>query len=491
MADHLALPILMPLLGALSALLCFWQIQLVRWFVLLTLLATLTYSSWLLPEVAREEYLVSFLGNWPVPYGIALVADAASSLLMFVLTIVTIATFLALLTDEISSGPWSFVLLLVLLLMANGTLLTTDLLNLVVWLTGAEQAAVGLLLVTSRRLPLRPALTMLLLQLMGSVGLLVGTLIAATQAGTLNIAQLGVQFELLDRPGTVTIVAGVLLLAFLLKAAVYPFSLWWPGTLSAAKAPVAGLLAAVLPALSIYACYRVLNLAFQPDLDFLRPLLLTFATITLVVGVLGSLALAHIRAALALLLTSQTAYFLLGLALPDGSGLLGGWLLLLGMIFALVPLLYLSGALEQACQTPIVTYMNGVAAPLPLLGALWLFASLILLGLPPLPGFLGRLALLQAAVSQSSLIVAALVVGGSLLIILPVLRLWQQIFLQQPPEEQPVLQPITWRLYVPPALLLGLLVVGGLAADPLVEYVAQAARQTADLAGYVSAVLQE
>jgi multicomponent K+:H+ antiporter subunit D len=346
------------------------------------------------------------LGNWPAPFGIILVLDRLSAL-MLVLTAV-----LAVLVAIYAADGWDrrgrhFHALLQFQLMGlNGAFLTGDVFNLFVFFEVLLIASYGLMLHGAGPRRITEGLKYVAINLAGSTLFLfaVGLIYAVT--GTLNMADLALKVPLVPEAdqALLRLGAALLLIVFAIKASLVPLHLWLPGTYGAASPPVAALFA-IMTKVGVYAMLRIYVLIFGGGAGaaawIAAPLILPAAAVTLAVGMIGVLA--------SRTLTTLATYALIGSV---------GTLLLAVGVFsepaAAAALYYLAhstlaGAALFLLADLVARRRGGagdhlVAAPpfgqLDLLAGLFFLAAIATIGLPPLSGFIGKLLVLETVTAH-------------------------------------------------------------------------------------------
>ncbi|MBK1644245.1 monovalent cation/H+ antiporter subunit D [Thiocapsa imhoffii] len=407
--SHLVIaPILWPLLAGTLLLL-------VRRAVPLTLRRRLSLAALLIEillvallagaVVMSGEILTYELGNWPAPYGIVLVADQLS---VWMLLITSLLAFFAMLyaVRGTDAGSRHFHPLFQLQLSGlSGAFLTGDLFNLFVFFEILLLASYGLLLHRGGPDRVRAGLHFVALNLAGSTLFLfaVGTLYATL--GTLNMADLALKAAATP-PENLGVVraAGLLLFAvFALKSALIPLYLWLPAAYSATSAPVAALFA-IMTKVGAYSILRVDTLIFGsaggPLADLFSPWLLPLALTTMVVGALGVVAAHELRRQVAYLVVVSVGFLLTAIGLGTQASIGAGLYYLAHSTFAAAAFFLLAdliamgrGALQDRLDPgPIIP--NAA-----LIGGLFFITAILISGLPPLSGFIGKFMVLRAAVA--------------------------------------------------------------------------------------------
>jgi len=431
------LPLLLPLAAAILLLLTRRRISLrVRrglnlGVTMLELLAVL----WLLVLVSGEGILVYQAGDWPAPYGISLVADRLS-VWMLLITALLACCALYYAVQGTDRGNRHFHPLFQLQLFGlNGAFLTGDLFNLFVFFEVLLLASYGLLLHGGGRARVRAGLHFVVLNLAGSTLFLfaVGTLYGVL--GTLNMADLALRVAE-TAPADVGIVraAGLLLFTvFALKAALVPLYLWLPAAYAGTSAPVAALFA-IMTKVGAYAILRVETLIFGdaagPLAHLIEPVLLPLALTTLGVAVLGVLAAQGLRRQTAYLVVLSVGTLLTAFALGSLEGIAAGLYYLPHSTFAAAALFLLADVIARGRGAMGDRLEPGPAVPAaPLVGGVFFLVAVLISGLPPLSGFLGKWMLLQAALERPAMPwIFALVLTAGLLTIVALARTGSMLF---------------------------------------------------------------
>ena len=381
---------------------------------------------------AAATFAVYLPGNWQIPLGIALVADRLSALMLVLAGGVALASLLFSLARWHLAGLYFHVLFQLQLMGLNGAFLTGDLFNLFVFFEVLLAASYGLLLHGDGTARVRAGLHYIAINLVASLLFLIGVALLYGVAGTLNMADLSMKLRMIpesDR-GLLHAGASILAIAFLAKAALWPLNFWLPPAYAAASTPVAGLFV-ILTKVGVYALLRLWTLCFAPGAGDSA----LFGSAALVWGGLATLAFGSVAmlasqqlarlAGYSVITSSGTLIAALGFnepALSSGalyymaSSTLGGCAL-----FLLVELLERARQMEMdtprlddprrvlptftdAEPPPVgvnlddeeqVLIGRAIPAALAFLGVGFTLCALVIAGLPPLSGFVGKLAMLS------------------------------------------------------------------------------------------------
>ncbi|MBQ1036641.1 Na+/H+ antiporter subunit D [Micromonospora sp. C81] len=496
MSALVPLPVVVPLLGAALTLLLAGKPRLQRAISVSCLGGTLAVALLLLVQAYRHGPVVVAVGGWPAPVGIVLVADQLAALMVVVSSAVTLCVLLYSIgqggSETSESAPVSIFHPTYLVLTAGVTnaFLAGDLFNLFVGFEILLAASFVLITLGGTETRIRTGSTYVVVSILSSMIFLtsVGLVYAAT--GTLNLAQLAQRLD--DLPDGVRLALELmLLLAFAIKAAVFPLSAWLPDSYPTAPAPVTAVFAGLLTKVGVYAIIRTETLLFpggQAD-----TLLMVVAGLTMVIGILGAVAQSDLKRLFSFTLVSHIGYMIFGVALSTVAGLSGAIFYVVHHITIQTTLFLVAGLVEERAGSTDLRRIGGLARVAPLLGVLFFVPAMNLAGVPPFSGFLGKLGLLQAGVAAGGPLPGVLVAAGtvtSLLTLYVASRVWNIAFWRAPrlaTSEPAVPLP---RLMIGATVALVTLGLGlTLLAGPLFDVTTDAAADLRLRTPYVHAVL--
>jgi multicomponent K+:H+ antiporter subunit D len=499
--NHLVIaPLLLPLLAGIALLLA--RHSDIRWRRAFSLAAALGQSALaaaLLHAVNGGEILTYALGNWPAPFGIVLVADRLAVWMLLVTALLAPFPLLYACRGIDINGRHFHVLFQLQLFGLNGAFLTGDLFNLFVFFEILLLASYGLLLHGGGRRRTKAGLHYVAVNLAGSALFLiaVGTLYGLF--GTLNMADLAVKLAAVpaDNLGPAR-AAGLLLFAvFALKAALLPLHVWLPAAYAHTSAPAAALFA-IMTKVGAYAILRASTLLFGADTgnmsQLIEPWLLPLALATLLIGLLGALAARALREQAAYLVVASVGSLLAAFSLGSVSGIAAGLYYLPHSTFAAAALFLLAERIAQGRGELADRFEPGPAmAGAPWLGGLFFMTAILLAGLPPLSGFIGKFLLLKAALAHPAWgWIMAAVLSGGLLALIALARSGSLLFyhtLPTDPDATLPLVPAPQTTLLPVIGLLFLTLALTVAAGPLHALTSAVAEQLLHPQHYIEAVL--
>ncbi|HSJ48048.1 MAG TPA: monovalent cation/H+ antiporter subunit D [Gammaproteobacteria bacterium] len=498
MTHTIILPVLLPLLTALVLL--FGSQRSLAWKRGVSLAATaalLPLGLLLLQQAYSGAYGVYAVGDWVAPFGIVLVLDRLSALMLLLTALLSLPALLYASHGDDNTGPNFHALFQFQLMGLNGAFLTGDLFNLFVFFEVLLIASYALLLHGAGPARSRAGLHYVILNLVGSglFLLAVGTLYGIT--GTLNMADLAVRVAAAG-PADAPLLraAGLLLLVvFALKAALLPLYFWLPRAYSAASAPVAALFA-IMTKVGVYSIVRVYSLIFGAQAGLLADTALAWlwplALATLVLGALGALAARELRTLIAYLVVVSVGTLLAGFALNNTDALAASLYYLLHSTLVAGGLFLLAGLIrmQRGGEGDQLHPAAPVSQPA-LLGSLFFIAAVAVVGMPPLSGFIGKLLLLSSVTPGTQLIwLWAIVLGSGLLALITLSRAGSQLFWSTL-EITPVAPRADRLRLASVVLLLASAPLLSLFAEPVHRYTQATAAQLYAPAGYIHAVLGE
>ncbi|MBD9481843.1 monovalent cation/H+ antiporter subunit D [Pseudomonas sp. PDM14] len=491
--NHLIiLPILVPLLvGALLLVLPSHE-RLKRTLSLLATLALVPVALLLIQQADAGQVRVYALGDWRPPFGIVLLLDRLSALLLLTTAVLGSAVVLYALRGDDRRGPRFHALLQFQLLGINGSFLTGDLFNLFVFFEILLIASYALLLYGRSAERVRAGLHYVILNLAGSALFLIALGLIYGISGTLNMADLSIRAASVTGDRVPLLGAGglLLLLVFSLKAALLPLYFWLPRAYAAASAPVAALFA-IMTKVGIYAILRVCTLIFGEDAGELANLaqawLWPMALATVALGAIGALAARSLQSVLAYLVLVSAGTLLAAVAIGTPGAHAAALYYLMHSTWVAGGLFLLADLIVRQRGDKAAHLVSGPALAHPaLLGTLFFFGAVAVVGLPPLSGFLGKLMLLNAAPSVA--LWSVLLLGG-FAALLAMSRAGSVLFwrVEGGPFEHAELD--GGRLFAT-LLLLGSALLLVLLAKPLLDYTAAMSIQLHDVAAY-RAIIEE
>ncbi len=531
-AHLLVLPVLLPLATAAILLgIGEGRRRLKAGISLLAMMTNLWAAILLMSASARDDAPVHAIsvylpGNWPVPFGIVLALDRLSAIMLLLAACAALGSLLFSLARWHRASVHFHPLLQLQLMGLNGAFLTADLFNLFVFFEVLLAASYGLLLHGGGPTRVRPGLHYIAVNLVASLLFLIGVALLYGVTGTLNMADIAQKLPHVpagDR-GLLHAGAAVLAVAFLAKAAFWPLNFWLPTAYSAASAPSAALFA-ILTKVGVYSVLRLWTLCFPASAGesalFGSPVLVWGGLATMAFGAIGMLASQQLGrlAGYSIISSSGTVLAAIGLDEPMltagalfymASSTLGA-----AALFLLVELIErprrmevdppgdeLEGRLPYFGEAPppdvnlddqeVALVGRAIPAALAYLATTFLLCMLVLSGLPPLSGFVGKIAMLAAlaqgdggSVPAARWWLFAMLILSGLAASIALVRAFIAYFWSVQERPQPVLRVIE---VLPITLLLAACVTLALRGESVMRYTLQTARTLHTPKAYIGAI---
>jgi multicomponent K+:H+ antiporter subunit D len=461
---------------------------------------------WMLALAADGWRGVYLLGNWAAPWGIVLVADRLSVMM------VALTALLALIALGAAQGGWDtrgehfHPLLQVQLMGLNGAFLTGDLFNLFVFFEVLLIASYGLLVHGDGAERIVAGLRFVTLNLFGSALFLIAAALLYGVTGTLNMADMAERVAALTGSDATLARAGAWLLmtVFCLKAAILPLYFWLPMTYSAASPPVAALFA-VMTKVGIYGVLRVFTMVFGASAgmvaDAAFPWIVALAAIGYAASMLGTLAGHDLRRINAMLVIGSAGFLLIGIGLANERSVAAAVYYLPHTTLSAAALFLVADLVARGRGASVGDRLLPGPAPLrpALIGGLFFVTAVAIAGMPPLGGFIGKAMLLGAMLPAGGTagapgtMVAWLwvaILAGSLFAMLALSRAGSTLFWKVDGSVGADAQAAGWRDTLPLCVALAAILAITVFAAPMQRYAQATARDLLAPASLIDQVLR-
>ena len=334
-----------------------------RWISVVGSTALLAAALLLMVRVLEAGVVAGQMGGWPAPFGITLVADFLASAMVLITAVVALAVSVYALADidPAAERAGYHALFNVLIAGVVGAFLTGDLFNLYVWFEVMLIASFGLLVLSGTRAAIDGGVKYVALNLVSTILFLAGIGLLYGMTGTLNLADLSSAVDAADQ-GLLTVVAMAFMVAFGVKAALFPLFFWLPAAYHTPHFAVSAVFAGLLTKVGVYALIRMFTLVFDHDTGFTHTILLWVAVATMVVGVVGAAAQGDFRKILSFHIVSQIGYMVLGLALMTPLALVGAVFYLIHHIVVKANLFLVAGVVARIAGSTELSRIGGLYA---------------------------------------------------------------------------------------------------------------------------------
>jgi multicomponent Na+:H+ antiporter subunit D len=428
----LVLPILVPMGTAAIMLLSLRRPQLQRWIGFGGAVGLLASAIVVFSQVNAHGIQVLQISGWPAPFGITLVSDLLASLLLIAVGIVGVAVTGAAFAgvDPRREAFGYHPLIQILLMGVSGAFLTGDFFNLYVWFEVMLVASFVLMALHRNRAQLEAAYKYVTINLIASsifltaLGLLYGV------TGTLNMADVARVWPTVRSTGMDAVLAVLFVIAFSIKAGLFPLFFWLPASYHTPPAPVGAVFAGLLTKVGVYALIRIFTLLFQGGPPSLVTMMLVMSAATMAIGLIAALRERDFRRILSFNLVGHIGYTTASLALLTPAALSGAIFYVLHHIVVITNLFLVSGVLLRLRRTTDIRALGGIYRQQPAFAVLAMVPIFSLAGVPPLSGFLGKLAILEGTFEAGAYWLGGLVLFVGLLTLLSMGRTWVEVFWQ-------------------------------------------------------------
>ena len=400
----------------------------------------LVLSAVLLVHVSSNGPLSNQMGGWPAPMGITLIADMFSAMLVLVTSIVALTvSFYSIgdISEERVAGGY-FTFLNMLIAGVTGAFLTGDLFNLYVWFEVMLISSFALLVLGGNKVQLDGAVKYVAINLISTVLLLTAIGLLYGLTGTLNMADLSLRVPQVDNQSLVAVVAVLFLIAFGIKAAVFPLYFWLPASYHTLPISVTAVFAALMTKVGIYALMRTFTLIFPGEHTAIDNTLLYLGLITMILGVFGAMTHSDIRRILAFHVIGSIGFMLLGLGLGSALAMGAAIFYMVHGILIKALLFMIAGIVGKLGGSFELARLGGLYQERPGFAIVFLLAALSLIGIPPLSGFWAKVLIIDAGLHHDAALVVVFVVLASLLTFIPLIRIWSEAFWKARPLDADV-----------------------------------------------------
>jgi multicomponent Na+:H+ antiporter subunit D len=485
-------PVLIPLTSAAVAVLLRRRRSWQAGWTLVMMIVSMIFSFLLLFSVWQGgQPLVFQSGGWPAPFGISLVADmlAAIFVVMTQLVMVTGIVYALGSKDKVITYPTFFPLFLTLATGLTGTMLTGDLFNMYVFAEVLVISGTILTAISDDKFGTEAAYKYFYISLLASFFMLLalGSLYAGY--GSLNMASLAERIAAQEVSPLLWPAIAFLMVTFMVKSAVFPFHFWQPDFHTAAPTPVSAMLSSVVVKLGVYGFLRMTSLLFVAQAPTIRIILIVLGIIGVIFGGLSALGTHNVKRMLAYSTLAQVGFILIGVGWGTTLSIAAAIIFAFNHSLIKAAMLMLAGyvASRASIKSAAFDIVTGVGRSLPAAGFLFFLGSLALAGIPPTNGFVSKMLFFDSGIRAAGYQALLLVGLASIFTLMYTVRAFQRIWWQSPAGGIST-KPNGDRLLAP-AILVTLILLLGIWAEPLVDAAQLASSWLGDPALYIQAVL--
>ncbi|WNS76124.1 Na+/H+ antiporter subunit D [Bacillus sp. DTU_2020_1000418_1_SI_GHA_SEK_038] len=483
-------PIVIPLISGLILILFRKSIRFQRLLSILAIIAIGVVSVSLMNQIKVNGVQTLQAGGWAPPYGISIVADMFSALLLLSASIVAlfclIFSFRSIGKEREKHYFYPFYLFLIT--GVNGSFLTGDLFNLFVCFEVMLISSYVLISLGGTRIQLRESIKYVLINVLSSSLFLVAIAYLYAMLGTLNFAHLSLRVAEAGQDGLLTAVALLFLIVFGMKAALFLF-FWLPDAYSAPPTAIAAIFAALLTKVGIYALFRTFTLVFYHKPEVTHLVIGILGALTMILGAIGAIAYWDIKRILTYNVIVGVGFIIAGLASLTPNGILGSLYYLIHDILIKALIFLLGGTIIAITGTSKLKEISGLIRNHPYLGWMFFIAALSLAGIPPLSGFLGKVFITRGTFEAEYYWLGGIGLLTSLMVLYSIMKIFMNVFWGETALSKEMEKGTTKGLMFPIGCLTALTIALGLGAEGIHEYVQMAADGLLNPSLYIEAVM--
>jgi len=489
MNNLLIWPVILPLITGLIFILLRYKIRLQRALSIAVMALSAGISVVIINQIARDGIQTLQLGGWQAPYGIGLVADMFSALLVLTTSLIAICCLLFSFSTigRQREEHYFYALFLFLITGVNGSFLTGDLFNLYVFFEVLLVASYVLISLGSKKIQLRETMKYVIINVLSSAFFLVGISYMYSMTGTLNLAHLSVRIAEAGQDGFITTVAIMFLLVFGIKAGLFLFY-WLPGSYSVPPAAISALFAALLTKVGIYAIIRMFTLIFYHEPETTHLFIGILAAATMILGGIGAIGYWDINKILTYNVIIGAGFILAGVAAFTTYGAMGSIYYLIHDMIIKALIFLIGGVIVYLTGTSDLKEMSGLIRNHPYLGWMFFIAALSLIGIPPLSGFIGKVFITRGTFEAGYFWLGGIGLLSSLMILYSVMKIFMNAFWGETVLSEEEEKGSTKGIILPISILTMLTIALGIGPQFINTYVELAAEGLINPQNYIDAV---
>ncbi|KMY48777.1 Na+/H+ antiporter subunit D [Peribacillus loiseleuriae] len=491
MNNVVLLPIIIPLLTGMIMIIFRKNIRFQRAFSIFAILATGAVSVFLMAQIRAKGIQTLQLGGWQAPFGISMVADMFSALLLLTTSVVSFCCLLFAFRSigKEREASYFYPMVLFLITGVNGSFLTGDLFNLYVCFEVMLISSYVLITLGGTKKQLRESIKYVLTNIVSSFLFLVAIAYLYAMTGTLNLAHLSVRIAEAGQDGLMTTVAILFLIVFSMKAALFLF-FWLPGSYSAPPTAIAALFAGLLTKVGIYALFRMFTLVFYHEPQITHLIIGVLGALTMLLGAIGAIAYWDIKKILTYNVMVGVGFIMAGLASFTPVAMTGSIYYLIHDMIIKALIFLIGGTMIHLTGTSKLKEISGLIGTHPYLGWLFFIAALSLSGIPPLSGFLGKVYITQGTFETGYYWLGAIGLITSLMVLFSIMKIFMNGFWGETYLSEEMEKGTTKGLMFPIGLLTVATIVLGVGAEGIIEYVNLATESLMNPKLYIEAVFR-
>lgn len=423
------LPIVFQFLAGIILLFYWGKIDIQKTLSILLSVISLGIAIWLFDTTWKQGIQISHAGNWDSPFGISFVSDVFSATMILLTSISGLAVSMfasgSLRKERIQFG--FFPILHFLLMGLIGAFLAGDIFNLYVWFEVVIISSFVLLTLGGKKKQLEGAMKYVSLNLLASSLFLVGIGFVYGLTGTLNFADVAIKIAAIPDRGLVNTTAGIFLVAFGIKSAIFPLYFWLPAAYHTPPAAVSAIFGGLMTKLGVYSIIRCFTLMLGGD-EHLGVGFSILAGLTILSGGMGALLQKSLSKSFGYLIICHIGFMMVGLGMYTELAIIGTIFYLIHDIVVKTNLFMISGLVLKMHGTENINELGGMYKNHALLSLLLAIPLFSLVGFPPLSGFWSKIFLIKGGLESQEYFLIGAIIVGSFITLWVVGKIWMEVF---------------------------------------------------------------
>ncbi|WP_062109441.1 Na+/H+ antiporter subunit D [Bacillus niameyensis] len=491
MINLLILPIIIPLLTAVILMFFAKKVVIQRWISAISLSGTLIASLILINKIDHDGIQTLNIGSWPAPFGITLVSDMLSALLVATTSLIALCSVIYSFYSigKARENFYYYSIIQFLIVGVNGAFTTGDIFNMFVFFEVMLMSSYVLLVIGGTKIQLRESIKYILVNVTSSALFVITVGYLYSVVGTLNMAHISERIAEVDQPAILTVIAVLFLIVFGLKGAIFPLYFWLPGAYYAPPAPVMALFGALLTKVGVYSIMRTYTLFFYHDTGFTHEILAVLALLTVILGSIAAIAYKDIKKIVIYNIIIAIGVIVYGIAMMNSDGLSGAVFYLVHDMIIKAVLFLLVGIIIAITGSSDYRKYSGLIRHYPILGWTFFIAVLALAGIPPLSGFVGKLLIASGGFAAGDAVGALIILLSSLFVLYSLMRVFLNSFWGDPAGSSVNKDIPVGKLLIPVIALVVVAVFYGVCSEWINGYIIQATEVLMQPEIYIKAVL--
>ncbi|ERJ11394.1 complex I subunit 5 family protein [Haloplasma contractile] len=360
--------------------------------------------------------VVYSIGDWGL-LGINLMVDAFSAMFLLIIALLFMPVIIFSLKYIKVDKYKYFIFTYLMIAGIAGMVLTTDLFNLYVFLEVSSLSSCALVALKKTDKGIEGAFKELIMSTLGSFFILLATILTYYLTGTLNIAEIALQFDEIPFVIKSTLMS-FFVLGYVIKIGLIPLHAWLPDAYEDSPIPYNVLSSGLVMKSAIYALIRVLYIIF--GIEFLTET--GFLSVGVFWGVITFIiahSLAYQQSNLVRLLAyssiAQIGYITIGLFVGSEGGLIGGSFHILNHAIMKGTLFLVTGIFYYSLRAVKIEDIKGLGYKFPILSSVVAVAAFAIVGLPPFNGFISKWLIIEATLEAGYVYAAFFILVGTFL----------------------------------------------------------------------------